>query len=124
MGNAARISLVFVLLSACATTPPIPVGESPTCDGEADCKAKWDAAQLFVVKNAEMKIQIATNVLIETYNSTEYGTEIAMRVTKEPLGGGRFRLEATAWCNNFLGCSSPPRRIMAAFNSYIPTITP
>lgn len=103
------------VLSGCATTPPAPPVEMPTCDGAADCAAKWEAAQLYVVKHAGMKIQNVTSVLIETFNPPQYGTDLAMRVTKEPMGGGSYRLVIDAWCNNMFGCGSPPRSVEADF---------
>lgn len=33
----------------------------PTCTEEKECNAKWETAQLWVVKNAGYKIQTATN---------------------------------------------------------------
>jgi len=59
-------------IEACAAGPSPQVVQQfqntiPTCSGEADCKAKWEAAQLWVVHNAGFKIQTATDVLIETY---------------------------------------------------------
>jgi len=77
--------------AACASTVQETV---PVCDGEADCEAKWNAAQLWVAKNAGYKIQIATEVLIETYNSTAGGSGLAASVTKEPIGDGRFAIIA------------------------------
>lgn len=66
----------------------------PTCDGQQDCAAKWEAAQLWVIKHAGMKLQTVTTVLIQTFNSADYG--LAMTVTKEPLGGGRYTIVAHA----------------------------
>lgn len=108
-------------VAGCVTVPDkdVPVVPTPTCDSPEDCNAKWDAAQLFVVHNADRKIQIATNVLIETYNPTEYGVEIAMRVTKESMGSGKYALVAEAWCANMFGFSRSPKRIVADFNTYI-----
>ena len=40
----------------------------------------------FVSSNAGYKMQIANDILIETYNPTQYNTKLAMRVIKELLG--------------------------------------
>ncbi len=112
-----------IAVTGCVTPPPAkPVGEPPVCITDADCAAKWDASQLFVVKNAGLKIQLATNVLIETYNSTDYSSAIAMQVTKEPLGGGMYRFVAKAWCANMFGCTRRPNDVLADFNSQIGSI--
>jgi hypothetical protein len=96
----------------------------PTCEGADDCKAKWDAAQLWVVKNAGYKIQTATDVVIETYNPTESGVELAARVTKEPLGGGKYKILVRLWCNNIFGCSPNAHQAALAFNKAVGEATP
>lgn len=96
----------------------------PVCDGEADCKAKWEAAQLWVVHNAGFKVQTATDVLIETYNPGPSDATIATRVTKEPLGGGRYKLVVYVWCNNIFGCVPNAWDAAINFNSKIAGATP
>lgn len=86
----------------------------PVCDGEKDCAAKWDAAQLWVVHNAGMKIQTTTNVLIETYNSRD--TSLAVQVTKEPAGDGKYRIVMRPSCGNPFGCYPDLRESALAFN--------
>jgi len=76
----------------------------PICTNEKDCTDKWDAAQLWVVHHADFKIQTATNVLIETYNATNGTTSLAVRVTKEPVGGGQYKFLVNVWCDNIFGC--------------------
>jgi hypothetical protein len=118
--------LCALLLSACVAFPTDPshtTYPAPTCEGEADCKIKWEAAQLFVAKNSDQKIQVATDVLIETFNPT-YSTNIAMRVMKEPLGGGRYKLVALAFCNNWFGCNRKPSTVEYQFNLEIAEVMP
>lgn len=107
------IFVVCPLLTVGCTARPSPVQQAkvdrfnvtiPTCEGEADCKTKWEAAQLWVVHNAGYKIQTATSVLIETYNPSQYSSSLAARVTKEPLGGGKYKIVIFVWCNNSYGC--------------------
>lgn len=102
----------LILASGCATMPD-PQRQAmmdeinrtiPVCSGETDCNAKWEAAQIWVARNADYKIQLATSVLIETYNSTNGSPSIAAKVTKEPLGGGKYRLLVAVWCDNMFGC--------------------
>lgn len=119
------ILAVSLSLAGCMTPsgPEHTSTPAPTCDGEADCKAKWEAAQLFVVKHSDQKIQVATEVLIETYNPT-YSTNIAMRVTKEPLGGGRYKIVALAFCANPFGCKIKPSTLEYQFNLEIAEVVP
>jgi hypothetical protein len=62
------MSIAAVMLSGCATgsSPELAKMDAlnksiPVCDGEVDCKAKWEAAQLWVVHNAAYKIQIMSD---------------------------------------------------------------
>jgi hypothetical protein len=96
----------------------------PTCEGERECAAKWDAAQLHVVKNSGFKIQLVTNVLISTYNSVGGSTALAWRITKEPVGGGRTRIVAMAYCGNMFGCDVDPVEAIIAFNNAVSRVAP
>lgn len=124
MKSRGLVALVACLVTGCAVQPTTPIGPPPECTGAADCQAKWEAAQIFVVHHAGMKLQIVTDVLLETYNPSDYGAELAMRVTKEPLGGGSYRFIAEGWCNNFLGCEPSAGATVAKFNSTISAVTP
>ncbi|MES1241775.1 MAG: SHOCT domain-containing protein [Acidobacteriota bacterium] len=91
----------------------------PVCEGEADCKAKWEAAQLWIVHNSAFKLQTATDVLLETFSPGRSDARLAARVTKEPLGGGRYRLLVSLWCNNIFGCVPDGWQAALAFNREI-----
>lgn len=129
-----RLLTVFaaVLIAGCATgsSPQVNAKRQqfeatiPTCSGEADCSAKWDAAQLWVVKNSGYKIQTATNVLIETYGSVGSSTDLAVRVTKEPLGGGAYKFVVYVYCGNIFGCFPDPWDTALAFNREIGATAP
>lgn len=43
------------------------------CAGPTDCDRAFALAQAYLLKQADMKIQIATSTLIETYNATDEG---------------------------------------------------
>jgi hypothetical protein len=74
--------LVTTALQGCAIAPTAEQQREqarfqqtiPTCRDDRDCKVKWEAAQLWIVHNASYKIQTATDVLLETYNSTDQDT--------------------------------------------------
>lgn len=96
----------------------------PTCTGEAQCKAMWEAAQVWVAQHSDMKIQTATDVLIETYGGGQYSATLSMRVLKVPQGGGSYRIEFSGGCNNVFGCV--PDRLQAGtdFNRAVGAATP
>jgi len=70
----------------------------PICDGEADCRLKWETAYNWVVETPSYPIRVSNEERIETYDadSTRAGTEI--RVTREPLGGGRYQFLVDVDC--------------------------
>lgn len=123
--------VVAVGCGSSANSPQVQAARSryeatiPTCDGDADCKAKWEAAQLWVVHNLAFKIQTATDVLIETYNGTDNSdTRLAGRVTKEPLGGGRYKFVVYVGCRNPFGCGPNPWAAAQHFNDTLNAVTP
>jgi hypothetical protein len=54
----------------------------------------WGRAQSFVAQYSSMKIQIATDYVIETYNPVSRSTLVAFgyHITKTPIGGSRVRV--------------------------------
>ncbi|HKN65977.1 MAG TPA: hypothetical protein VJW73_06850, partial [Gemmatimonadaceae bacterium] len=86
-----------------------------------DCKGDWERAQLWIVKHSKWKIQTATDVLVETYNPSEYDPSFGFTATKEPLGNGRYKISLNAKCANFLGCDPREADVVAAFNHYVAT---
>lgn len=89
----------------------------PVCHSEQECAAKWGAAQIWVAQNCGMKIQICTDSIIETYNSTSM--RLAARVIKEPAGGGTYRILIRTWCGNIFGCSPNAWNAAINFNRYV-----
>lgn len=126
----AATTIASSALCGCATPPEVQAKQSeflrtiPTCTGVDDCNAKWDAAQLWIVHNAGWKIQTQSNVLIETYNPVESSPRIAVRVTKEPIGGGKYMLVVKVWCNNVFGCQPDAWDAAIDFNRHIASVTP
>ena len=96
----------------------------PTCSSEKECNAKWETAQLWVVKNAGYKIQTATSVLIQTFNATGSRVELAAQITKEPQGGGRYQFVAKVWCDNIFGCRPNRLDALLDFNRTLNAVQP
>ena len=61
---------------------------------EADAKTAWERTQVFISKYSSMKIQTATDVLVETYNANELG-EYAYKATRLTVSEGT---EVEVWC--------------------------
>ena len=119
--------LIALILTSCASGPSPDQGKMkteylntiPVCDLKLDCTAKWEAAQLWVAKNAGYKIQTATNVIIETFNPTRDDTYLAAKITKEPIGSGKYKIVANLWCNNMFGCNPDKWLASIEFNKSI-----
>jgi hypothetical protein len=115
---------VFLFLFGCATQR---IQENrirfestiPICNNEQDCQEKWNAAQVWVAKNCGMKIQIATNSIIETYNPTGGTTRLAARVIREPIGSGTYKIVINTWCDNIFGCFPDAWDAAINFNEYV-----
>lgn len=98
------------LLSACATEEERRVKSyqisqtTPVCNSTADCKLKWELAQLWVAKNIKQKIRMHSDVLIETQDDSSKTTDLAVRVMKKPIGAGQYKIVFEGWCHNEFSC--------------------
>ncbi|MGE3666954.1 MAG: hypothetical protein AB7G51_10085 [Steroidobacteraceae bacterium] len=81
----------------------------------------WERATYFVSTNAGFKLQIHNDTIIETYSPTDYSTELAFSISREPLGGGRYQIWTKAWCANMFGCTPNQVEAMARAKRYIRT---
>ena len=93
----------------------------PTCSSERECKTKWDAAQLWVAKNADFKIRIANDVMIETFSSLNKDTahDSYVIITKEPLGDGKYLIKPMIKCESRLFCFKSSDEQKRKFNNYV-----
>ena len=119
-----------IALSGCATSPEKQAKQAelnktvPVCSSKADCDATWEAAQLWVIHHANYKIQIANNVIIETYHPVGGTPSIGARVTKEPIGGGKYALFVSVYCDNMFGCVPDSLDAALDFNRTVSAATP
>jgi hypothetical protein len=122
------VVLATTMATACVRTDPAfrealrpsyGMGYFVECD--SGCKPEWERAQLWLAKHSSMKVQIATDVMLETYNSTGYDPVYSFTVTKEPAGGGRYRIAARLTCGNPLGCDPNAGDIQDAYLYYVKT---
>jgi hypothetical protein len=91
----------------------------PICVEGSDCKAQWEAAQRWILQNLQWKIQNVSDVYIETFGPGSDDTATAMRIVKEPIGGGRFRLEAKPRCGIMVECFPDLADAFLSFNRYV-----
>lgn len=102
-----------VLLSGCASAPS-PAEDAAmrkdavrdvSCAGQNECAVKWGRAVQWVLDNSAFRIQIQTDNLIQTAGPLPDQVELAVVVSKVPLGNDRYRFELRGGCNNMFGCS-------------------
>lgn len=125
--NIVVVVAVSIGMSGCATMSPeirakldsISNEPTPTCSGEL-CQEMWSRAQIWIAQNARMKIQIATDSVLQTYNPNN-DPVYAMTATKEALGAGKYRVELALVCGNIFGCTSKPEDVRNIFYHYVNT---
>jgi hypothetical protein len=118
------IGAITAILSGCAASPQIELLKAeyantiPTCSDTVaeQCEKMWEAAQVWVAQNAGYKIQIATSVLIETYNPVDYSTNLAVKVVKEATGSANYKFTVQVWCANLFGCRPNQHQAALDFN--------
>jgi hypothetical protein len=65
----------------------------PTCRSGEECKGMWSTAKFWVLKNATLKMRIADENLIETYQpNVEAGSQKIAKVWKEPIGTDAYKI--------------------------------
>lgn len=67
------------------------------CGDKETCTKVFALAQIYVAQNADQKIQVATDTIIQTYNATETGN-ISMSVIKTPKQGSTEIVSVTPIC--------------------------
>lgn len=95
-----------------------------TCVDKIMCNKAFSLAQIYVAQNADQKIQVATDTIIQTYNPTDSGN-IGMSIVKTPGKGAREIIEITVTCKGSDGelfaslCSKKRTVIYAGFRPFI-----
>jgi len=69
------------------------------CKDKATCSKVFALAQIYVQQNADQKIQVATDTIIETYNPTE-GGKAAITVIKIPRSGSTEVVQIKPSCKD------------------------
>jgi len=77
-----------------------------TCTGEQDCAKKWAKAMIWVSENSVFKIQLANDMMIQTYGPSTVIHGTAFTIIKIPTAGGHaFDFRATCLSQPFCGQS-------------------
>lgn len=122
----AAAAFVALTLAACVAPPPLIVADVDAadiveldhpleCTGKAACDDLWRRAQIWVLNNSGYKIQVATEVVIETYNPGLSSTTFAIRLTRELQPDGTERMEIMADCGKYPMCHETRPKLTARF---------
>lgn len=120
-----RMGVLACLGSLAGCAPSLPpavlsqrIGSTvPTCASEADCKVKWEAAQVWVAKATIHPVEIVTPVLIATRKDN--GDFLSIQVTKERLDSATYRIVFSGGCRNIWGCIPDAGESHYKFNLYV-----
>ncbi len=104
---------VAALISGCATQQLLTEEEFAAlqpihCPGKDQCDVIWQRAQLWIAKNSKYRIELANDVVIQTYGPFEADTDLAFRAYREQLPDGTANISFKALCGNWIGCERPP----------------
>lgn len=120
------LALLLALVGCAAPPPPAVAPEIAEaawrpldCANAQQCAVWWRRTQVWIASNSRMKIQIATDAIIETYNAVDYAPVFAYRATREPRTDGGERIVLSMSCGNPLGCHENSVAIRARFNAYV-----
>lgn len=69
------------------------------CQSKAECEKAFSLTQIYVSENSDMKIQVATDTIVETYNATE-SMKTALKAVKIPRRGNTAEIVLTASCRD------------------------
>ena len=89
------------------------------CEGAEQCSLYWKRAQVWLALNSELKIQVATDVVIETYYPVNGSPTYGFRIMRAPQAGKTERIMINMSCGNIFGCSEPQELVTVRFMDYV-----
>ena len=93
------------------------------CDTMARCDKAFALTQIFISKQSDMKLQVATNAVIETYNPTDAG-KVGMKAIRLPQRGDSAMIILTVVCKaaiaNDFSCAN---RKLAIYERFVPFVS-
>jgi hypothetical protein len=124
MHRSLLLALAVLLLSGCAhqQASPLEIEEAKLplmCSGRDQCDLFWRRAQAWIGINSKMKIQIANESVVETFNPTSNEPVWAFRLVREPRDGSSERINIAVACGNPFGCHEPRERVVMNFKRYV-----
>jgi hypothetical protein len=69
------------------------------CHSKDDCQKAFALTQIFISEKADMKIQLATDTIVETYNATEL-LRVSLKAVKIPGAGSAAQIVLSGSCKD------------------------
>lgn len=92
------------------------------CRDANQCERVFARAQAYILQEADMRIQVATSTLIETYNGTSTGS-VSMRLVRVPAAGDAWEVVMTAACREENSQASKDLcalKLLSAYSGFLP----
>jgi hypothetical protein len=134
MRSALVLAMVLVvavafLLAGCAAGTPAQLqarrtqfdATIPICHTDKQCEIAWAAARQWILLNSDTKLQHVTSDFMETYNPQNTAAN-TIRVVKEPMASGGYRILVTVGCRNPFACIPDPWAMAQHFNNYVNSV--
>lgn len=120
------IAMAGLLAFACTVPQHIdlgPAADAGPVECDSGCVIEWQRAQLWIDRHSKMKIQTATDVIVQTFNpSSSGGPAYGFTAQKTPLGSLRYRITVEPQCvKALIGCTETPEDLAAAFYYFVAT---
>jgi hypothetical protein len=90
------------------------------CKSESQCRKAFAIAQIFINQHSDMKIQVSTDTIVETYNPTDPG-KLGLRVIKLPLEKDTAEISIETICKQCSDLQDKLRelRVQSLFKPYV-----
>ncbi|CAG2161348.1 hypothetical protein [Cupriavidus numazuensis] len=108
--------IATLVLGGCAYVGP-PSAMGVPCANRAQCDTYWQRAQAWVAMNSRYRIQIATDVVLQTYGSRDM--ELAYYITRVVNSDGSATIVVDATCGNMFGCATDPAAAKSDFRRFV-----
>lgn len=89
------------------------------CVSDAQCARWWRAAQVWLVNNSALKLQIATDAVLQTYSSTASMPHWSFTITKAPDDAGVEVMAVRIDCAPGFACAPAYETVVADFKRHI-----
>lgn len=99
------------------------IGSIVECKGEKSCKKAFALTQIYITQHSDMKLQIITDAVLETYNPTD-PDKLAIKAIKTPGNRDIEKIDLFVSCkeNGQLTSKSCLRREIDAYKQFRPFI--